>query len=80
MNSYKAISLKDKKGFSEPSKKKGKVTFIDNFISESKATKLYKKLIEKTPWEHGVYKMFGKDIKTPRLLWAMRDDEFDIEK
>ena len=32
------------------------------------------------PWEHGIYSMFGKNIPTPRLLYAMRDDDADITK
>ena len=36
------------------------------------------KLIENTPWEQGVYKMFGRDVKTPRLLWAMRENDFKV--
>ena len=59
---------------------KSKVKFIENFIDTKTADKLYQHLIKLDKWEHGVYKMFGKDIKTPRLLWAMRDKNFDISK
>ena len=26
----------------------------------------------------GTYQMFGKPVKTPRLLWAMRNKSFDV--
>ncbi len=49
-------------------------------LSESKSKKLYDYLLKKLPWEFGKYNMFGREVKTPRLLWAMKDDNFDIEK
>ncbi len=79
MNKYLEPVLENKVSYLDNNNKKGKIYF-DTILSESKSIKLYNKLLEKTPWEHGVYKMFGKDVKTPRLLWAMRDDDFDIEK
>jgi alkylated DNA repair dioxygenase AlkB len=30
------------------------------------------------PWQHGHYSMYGRDIPTPRLLYAMRDSKEDI--
>jgi alkylated DNA repair dioxygenase AlkB len=30
------------------------------------------------PWQHGHYSMYGKDIPTPRLLYAMRDKDEDV--
>ena len=79
MNKYSEPVMENNEGYLDPENKKGKILF-DTILSESKSSKLYNKLLENTPWEHGVYKMFGKDIKTPRLLWAMRDEDFDIEK
>ncbi len=79
MNRYNEVNLDNKISYLDMDNKKGKIYF-DTILSESKSTKLYNKLIEKTPWEHGVYNMFGKEVKTPRLLWAMKEDGFDIEK
>jgi len=56
----------------------GKVQYIDQFLDSNDAKKLYNELLKKVPWTHGVYKMFGKSIKTPRLLYAMRDKNIDI--
>lgn len=39
---------------------------------------LYEELIEQVPWIHGVYNMFGKPVPTPRLLYCMRDEDFDV--
>ena len=32
------------------------------------------------PLEQGTYNMFGKEVKTPRLLQAVRDKDFNIKK
>ena len=78
---YLEIELNDKnKGYLEPDTNKSEITFINNFLDKKTTEKLFNNLTNNTPWEQGVYKMFGKDVKTPRLLWAMRDDKFDIEK
>ena len=79
MKNYNNIDLNNEIGYLEPNNKQGRIQFIENFIKESKSKKIYDKLIETTPWEQGVYKMFGRDVKTPRLLWAMRDDKFNIK-
>ena len=70
---------KDKTSFLDTENNKGKI-FFDKILSESKSKKLYDDIIQNTPLEHGIYKMYGKEVKTPRLLWAMRDEEFDIKK
>jgi alkylated DNA repair dioxygenase AlkB len=57
---------------------KGRIEYIDDFIPEDEANNLYDALIDDVPWEHGEYKMFGKAIQTPRLLYAMRDKNDDI--
>jgi alkylated DNA repair dioxygenase AlkB len=79
MNKYREPVMENKVSYLDNDNKKGKIYF-DTILSETKSIKLYNKLLEKTPWVHGVYKMFGKEVKTPRLLWAMKDDDFDIEK
>jgi len=58
----------------------GKVTYIQNFLKADDATKLLNHLKRKVNWTHGVYKMYGKEINTPRLLYAMRDKNEDITK
>ena len=78
---YLEIGLNDEnKGYLEPDINKSEITFINNFLDNKITEKLFDNLTKNTPWEQGVYKMYGKDVKTPRLLWAMRDDNFDIEK
>ena len=47
------------------------VIYISNFISKEFSKKLYDELKNNIPWTHGIYKMFEKSIKTPRLLYAM---------
>jgi len=52
--------------------------YIKNFIQKEKAKELFDELKEKVPWVHGIYNMFGKPVKTPRVLYAMRDKDVDI--
>jgi alkylated DNA repair dioxygenase AlkB len=54
------------------------VKYYQNFVSKTDANKLYDGLKDTTDWKHGVYKMFGKDVETPRVLHAMRDKDTDI--
>ena len=76
---YLEIELNNEnKGYLDSNK--SAITFISNFLDKETTEKLFNNLTKTTPWEQGVYKMFGRDVKTPRLLWAMRDDNFDIEK
>tara|TARA_B110000908_G_C10230023_1_gene440076 strand:+ start:476 stop:1087 length:612 start_codon:yes stop_codon:yes gene_type:complete len=56
----------------------GKIQYYPTFLKEKKAEKLYNVLKNESNWKHGIYKMFGKDIKTPRLLWAMKNPKTDI--
>ncbi len=56
----------------------GKITYYPNFLNKKKSDKLYHELKNQSFWTHGVYNMFGKEIKTPRLLWALKDDDVDI--
>lgn len=58
----------------------GEIIYIKNFLNEKNSDELFQKLKNNVPWTHGIYKMFGKPIKTPRLLYAMKDDGIDITK
>tara|TARA_B100001093_G_scaffold517631_1_gene599803 strand:- start:2404 stop:3003 length:600 start_codon:yes stop_codon:yes gene_type:complete len=73
------LNFENGETYLNPEKKEGKVLFYE-FLSETKSDKLYNELLKDLPWEHGIYKMYGKEVKTPRLLWAMRDEDFDIKK
>lgn len=59
---------------------KGEIIFYEKFIKSKKSKKLYDNIIKNLPLEQGTYNMFGKEVKTPRLLWAVRDKDFDIKK
>lgn len=52
--------------------------YYENYLSADECDELIKELLAVVPWTHGVYNMFGKPIKTPRLLYAMCDKDFDI--
>ena len=54
--------------------------YIKNFIESAAANIQLEELKTKVPWVHGVYNMFGKPVKTPRVLYAMRDPDIDITK
>jgi alkylated DNA repair dioxygenase AlkB len=54
------------------------VIYIENFLSDDETVDLFEELKEKVPWTHGIYNMFGKKVKTPRLLFAMKDKNADI--
>lgn len=47
-------------------------------VGSKTAEKYDEKLESDVPWTHGIYSMFGRDIPTPRLLYAMRDEGEDI--
>jgi alkylated DNA repair dioxygenase AlkB len=57
-----------------------KVEYISTFISKKDADKLYNHLLKIVPWVQGEYVMFGKPVKTPRLLWCMHDEENSVHK
>ena len=57
-----------------------KITYIKNFIDQKTSQKLFKELKSKVPWTHGVYNMFGRDVKTQRLLYAMKNKDADISE
>jgi len=54
--------------------------YIKNFIEIQSAQTVFDELKEKVPWTHGIYNMFGKPVKTPRVLYAMRDKNINITK
>lgn len=56
------------------------VTYHEDFITKRFQKTLYNELLNDVPWEQGVYQMFGKPVKTPRLLYCMKDDDLDISK
>lgn len=51
------------------------IDYISNFLSEEQSIKLMNSLTTsaEVKWTHGIYNMFGKNVKTPRLLWSMRN-------
>jgi len=56
----------------------GKIKYYPNFIKSQENT--YQSIVDSIPWDKGVYNMYGKEVFTPRLLWAMRDEDSDISK
>ena len=56
----------------------GKIKYYPNFIKDG--DNKYNSIIKSIPWDQGVYNMYGKKVYTPRLLWAMRDEDTDISK
>lgn len=54
------------------------VKYYKDFMDNNASQELYQSLINDVPWQHGVYKMFGKNVNTPRILYAMRDEDTDI--
>jgi len=53
------------------------IIYLKDFLSDELQQELYKHLIsnDNIKWTQGVYNIFGKSVNTPRLLWAMRDEE-----
>jgi alkylated DNA repair dioxygenase AlkB len=56
------------------------VTYYKDFIKNDFSKKLFDELIEKIPWTFGKYNMYGKEIKTPRMLFCVRDLDYDVKK
>ena len=81
---YKDITFNETdsllKGYLDIENFKGEIIFYEKFIKSKKSKKLYDNIIKNLPLEQGTYNMFGKEVKTPRLLWAVRDKDFDIKK
>lgn len=59
-----------------------KVVYYANFLKGDKHEKLFNHLKEdiNVKWKHGVYNMYGKKVLTPRLLWAMRDEDGQVNE
>jgi alkylated DNA repair dioxygenase AlkB len=55
-----------------------KIIYIPNFISTNESNKIFNDLLNNPNWMQGTYQMFGKPVKTPRLLWAMRNNNFVV--
>lgn len=55
-----------------------KIIYIPNFISTNESNKIFNDQINNPNWMQGTYQMFGKPVKTPRLLWAMRNNNFVV--
>lgn len=55
------------------------VQYYPCFIRASAST-LMAHLKAQAFWKQGIYNMYGKAVPTPRLLWAMRDEDVDISK
>lgn len=55
------------------------IEYLENFITKKLHDDLFKELSNEVPWTYGVYNMFGKPIKTPRLLYCMRDADFNVK-
>lgn len=58
--------------------KNSNIEYIPNFINDKESKKYLDELKSLNEWMHGTYSMFGKDIKTPRLLWSMRDKKYEL--
>lgn len=57
-----------------------KVIYTPNFLTKKESQQLFKELKSTIPWTQGSYVMFGKPVKTPRMLYALRDKDVDITK
>lgn len=56
------------------------VEYYDNFLTKKFHDELFKELSDEVPWTQGEYNMYGHAVKTPRLLYCMRDKDFDVTK
>jgi len=56
------------------------IEYYDNFISDKLHDDLVDELLNLVPLTHGIYNMFGKPVKTPRLLYSMCGNDFDVQK
>jgi alkylated DNA repair dioxygenase AlkB len=51
------------------------IEYYPNFLNPTEAKALYEDLLNHPHWTHGIYKMYGRDIPTPRLLSALADED-----
>jgi alkylated DNA repair dioxygenase AlkB len=56
------------------------IEYYDDFITQKFHNDLFDELTNNVPWTHGIYNMYGKVVQTPRLLYCMRDKDFDVTK
>jgi len=49
------------------------IKYVPNFIEHDQALALYKQLLDQTPWQQEVIKVYGKSYPTPRLSYWMGD-------
>lgn len=54
----------------------GTIQIVHRYLPDADA--LLAHLSTDVPWTCGVYNFGGRDVPTPRLLWAMRDPDYDI--
>jgi len=57
----------------------GKVEYIPNFLNSQEKQDLFDHLKNEMKWVSQVYKMYGKDVPTPRLLSSMMDPKFKVD-
>lgn len=55
------------------------IEYYENFITKKLHDDLFKELSNEVSWTYGTYNMFGKPVKTPRLLYCMRDIDFNVK-
>jgi len=51
------------------------IDYYPNFLTPAESEALYQDLLAFPHWTHGIYKMYGKSIPTPRLLSALGDED-----
>eukprot|EP00298_Acanthocystis_sp_HF-20_P029439 c8318_g1_i1.p1 GENE.c8318_g1_i1~~c8318_g1_i1.p1 ORF type:complete len:451 (-),score=159.68 c8318_g1_i1:70-1422(-) len=56
----------------------GTIKYVPQYLTKEEGDILFKHLIDSKNWAQGEYKIFGKPMKTPRLLWAMKDEKTNI--
>lgn len=54
------------------------INYEPNFLSGKESEDLLKEMLSIKEWRQGIYSMYGKEVKTPRLLWAMRENDFRV--
>jgi alkylated DNA repair dioxygenase AlkB len=50
------------------------VSVMREWLSPSKAERLYKRLVKELEWDHQTLKMYGKEFPEPRLTYPMGND------
>ena len=59
--------------------KGGYIELINDFLDENECDKLFEYLITNMNWVRGTYMMFGRPVKTPRLLTSIMDNDFKVK-